>query len=241
MIGAVFALALQTTAASAAAPPAPPPQNAADAIADILAQTPPDEPAVVAAPPRAPMPAQPAPPPKPVAPPPVQPVYIRPAPAPVNQAPAMPLPGAPAAPVAPSAPVRAAAPPPYEPESPGPDRAATYAAGVRSAFEAREARQGPLDGRWTLSDADGRELYMFQFADPGPGRGPVEGAWRDLDHQGGEASGFLAGADRSGQALVLRFEDGQARTVTLTLGADGRWTGRLQADDRSRAVVMTRS
>jgi hypothetical protein len=211
MLAAIFALALQATNAAPAPAPAPAPsRNAADGIGDILAQTPPDEPA----PPPAAAPAPPAPaaaasaPPPPIAPP----VVSAPAPA---------------------------APPEPPPPNPG---VSLYESDVRSTFQAREARQGPLDGRWTLSDADGKGLYMFQFSDPGPGRGPVEGAWRDLGRQGAvDSSGFIARADRSGQGLVLRFEGKPSWVVTLTLGADGRWIGRMQTADQTRPVVMTRS
>ena len=157
-------------------------------------------------------------------------------------APAPPPAAAPAAAPA-SAPPPAIAPPlASAPSSPPDGRASPYESSIRSTFEAREAQQGPLDGRWVLSDAAGKGLYMIQLADPGPGRGPVEGAWRDLGRQGAaNASGFLASADRAGEALVLRFEEGQAWVVTLTLGPDGRWSGRMQAADQSRPVVMTRS
>jgi hypothetical protein len=117
-----------------------------------------------------------------------------------------------------------------------------YESGVRSTFQAREARQGPLDGRWALNDPDGKGLYMIQLADPGPGRGPVEGAWRDLAREGAVgSSGFLTSAERAGQDLVLKFQEDQLCVVTLTLGADGRWTGRLQSAEGTRPVVMTRS
>ena len=135
-----------------------------------------------------------------------------------------------------------ALPPAPIPYAPTPEeQAKIYESGVRSTFEAREARQGPLDGRWVLADAEGKSLYMFQLADPGPGRGSVEGAWRDLARQGAAgASGFLSSADRSGQDLVLRFEEDAPCVVTLAQGADGRWTGVLRAAAASRPVVMTR-
>lgn len=197
MIGAVLALALQAIGAdaAAAASPAGGPDaqttsaqaNAADAIADILANTPPD-----------------------------------------------------AAPPAPMPPAESSPPP-----LPGPtveERAQMYESGVRSSFQARESRQGPLDGRWVLTDADGKSLFMLQLTDPGVGRGPVEGAWRDMERQGAVgASGFLTSADRSGPDLVLKFEEGDACVVTLAQGADGRWTGALRVADHSRPVVMTRS
>ena len=197
MIGAVLALALQAIGADAAAAavqplpaaPAPAPNNAADAIADILAHTP-DEPPMPGTPPARPPVTTPAPPPEPTA----------------------------------------------------EERAQMYESGVRSSFEARESLQGPLDGRWLLADADGKGLYMLQLTDPGTGRGPVEGAWRDLSRQGAVgASGFLTSAEHFGRDLVLKFEEGEACVVTLTLGADGRWTGTLRIVNGNRPVIMTRS
>jgi hypothetical protein len=144
---------------------------------------------------------------------------------------------------APPTPMPPAESPP--PPLPGPtveERAQMYESGVRSSFQARESRQGPLDGRWVLTDADGKSLFMLQLTDPGVGRGPVEGAWRDMERQGAVgASGFLTSADRSGPNLVLKFEEGDACVVTLAQGADGRWTGALRVADHSRPVVMTRS
>jgi len=55
------------------------------------------------------------------------------------------------------------------------------------------------------------------------------------------ASGFLTSADRYGQDLVMKFEEGGPCVVTLMLRADGRWTGSLRIADQSRPVVMTRS
>lgn len=131
---------------------------------------------------------------------------------------------------------------PSSPETSPEQRARMYKSGVRSSFQARQSRQGPLDGRWVLNDPDGKGLYMLQLADPGAGRGPVEGAWRDLGRQGAaDASGFLISADRSGQTLVLTFEEGNSCVVTLMLGADGRWTGALRTANRNQPVVMTRS
>jgi hypothetical protein len=83
---------------------------------------------------------------------------------------------------------------------------------------------------------------MLQLTDPGTGRGPVEGAWRDLSRQGAVgASGFLTSAEHLGRDLVLKFEEGQSCVVTLTEGPDGRWTGALRTGEGNRPVSMTRS
>jgi hypothetical protein len=202
MIGVLFVLALQAADGSQA--PAPAEHNAADAIADILARTPPDGPPAPA------VPAQ-----TPAAPPAAAPSSV--AAAPTGSA-AFPAVSAPA------------------------DRAQRYESSLRASFQAREARQGDLDGRWTLTDVDGKALYIFQLADPGPGRGPVEGAWRDLGRtDGARTSGFIDAAARSGRSLTVNFQDAGPCTVTLTEGADGRWTGQIKVGDKTQAVVMGRA
>ena len=205
---------LLALALQATAPADAPAHNAADSIDDILNRAPSDRP-----PPAPPVPAAAA------------PAVAAPNPTPPPQATTASPPSAPSVPQAPI---------PYQSRyDDGPDR---YASGVRSNFQAREARQGDLDGRWTLSDPDGKGLYVFQFADPGPGRGPVEGAWRDLARQGApNASGFLDAADRTGSALSLSFEETGRLTITLIQGADGRWTGVIHDADRTKPVIMTKS
>jgi hypothetical protein len=122
---------------------------------------------------------------------------------------------------------------------------------VRAAFDAAQARRGALDGRWRLSAGDGRTLYIFQFADPGRTPDPrssspsvpvVEGAWRDPRRAGlPDSSGFLAGVERSGAALTVRFQDADhPRIVTLRPGRGGDWAGTLEGEAPAQAVVMTR-
>jgi hypothetical protein len=138
-----------------------------------------------------------------------------------------------------------AAPSPPAPSAASPPSALYYESGVRTQFQAQEARQGPLDGRWSLDDADGKALFDLQLADPGPGRGPVEGAWRDLGRQGAlDETGFIAGAERVGQTLTLSFSEPpqtEPWTAVLTQGADGRWSGQMRRADQILAVVMTPS
>ncbi|HUO21313.1 MAG TPA: hypothetical protein VMU59_02215 [Caulobacteraceae bacterium] len=216
MIGAVFALALlaaDASPSSAAPAPAPPTtRSTGDLIADILAQTPP------------------------------APVTPKGPPAPT----AAPGPGQPAPPTPPITPPIALQIDPAAASTldtaPGGEPPTRYDQGMRSSFQAREARQGDLDGRWTLTDPDGKALYVFQLADPGRGRGPVEGAWRDLGQAGGPAaSGFIDAADRVGRALTLNFQDAGPCTVTLTQAPDGRWTGQIKTAAATRPVVMARS
>ena len=97
--------------------------------------------------------------------------------------------------------------------------------------------QGPLDGGWTLAAAEGGDLYAFQLADRG--NGVVEGAWRDLRKPGAlSASGFVDQIDRVGGEMTLRL--GPSVVATLQASADGRWTGELAEDGRTRAVTLRR-
>ena len=55
-----------------------------------------------------------------------------------------------------------------------------YEQGVARAERSMDSRMGPLDGRWTVTDREGRALFTLVLTNEGPGL-PVEGAWRD-DH-----------------------------------------------------------
>jgi hypothetical protein len=127
------------------------------------------------------------------------------------------------------------------------------AAAVRSAYAAAQARRGVLDWRWRLADARGRELYVFQFSDPGDIPDPrssspfvpvIEGAWRDPRRDGThQGSGFLDSVRRDGADLVVRFIDhdpDHPQVVTLHPGAEGAWSGAIEGEAPSKAVVMRR-
>lgn len=108
---------------------------------------------------------------------------------------------------------------------------------LRASSASAQGYQGPLDGGWTLSAADG-DLYVLQLVDKG--RGGLEGAWRDLRKGGGlSGSGFIDDARRSGGDITLRFDGGQA-TAVLHGGVDGRWTGQLTEAGQTRAVSLKR-
>ncbi len=114
---------------------------------------------------------------------------------------------------------------------------------LRAAYEAAEARQGPLDGSWRLSGADGDVLFEFVLSDPGGYN--MAGAWRDVRRGGGaDGSGFMGAVYRTADGVVVRFtEAGQSNetVLQLRLTADGRWGGELTEGGAVRSVVLSRS
>lgn len=113
---------------------------------------------------------------------------------------------------------------------------------VLGVFHAAQGKQGPLDGRWRVN-ADGVDVYILQFADPGAGESRVEGAWRNVRRAGGlDASGFVDQVSREGDEVVVRFTDGARRSAEVRLrnAADGRWQGRILWPEGGANVVMTR-
>jgi hypothetical protein len=124
---------------------------------------------------------------------------------------------------------------------------------IAAAAKAAEAMQGPLDGLWRLTDGRGDTLFVFDLADPGgppaplaadPDKPGVEGAWREPGRAGAPgALGLVDQVRRAGARVRLSFVEGaraQPRTVSLTRGRGGRWSGVLSAEGARRRVVMTR-
>ena len=123
---------------------------------------------------------------------------------------------------------------------------------VHSAYIAAEQHQGPLDGHWRLSDGDGAPLFDFQLSDPGaapsakagnPKHPEIEGAWRDLRHEGGGWSGFLLSVRHDGARLQIDFDESDpSQPVQLILRptADGGWTGELTEAGAPRIVFLDR-
>jgi hypothetical protein len=118
-----------------------------------------------------------------------------------------------------------------------------WEARLRSAYEAAEARQGPLDGSWRLTGADGDVLFEMVLSDPGFSN--MTGAWRDLRRGGGaDGSGFMGAVYRTADGVVVRFtESGQPNEIVLQLRptADGRWGGEMTEDGAVRSVVLSRA
>lgn len=96
-----------------------------------------------------------------------------------------------------------------------------YEQGVAQAERSMDSRMGPLDGRWTVTDREGRSLFTLVLSNEGAGL-PVEGAWRD-DH------------GRIGVAASVPQEDGGTVLVL-----DGRCELRLTATARGFDGVILR-
>ena len=106
------------------------------------------------------------------------------------------------------------------------DTETLYDQAVTSAEMRADALAGPLDGRWTVSDAQGRALFGLVISDPGAGR-RVEGGWRG---QGGRG-----GATLDGTALTL---EGYG---VLALERDGEsWRGVLTVEGHRHTVSLSR-
>jgi hypothetical protein len=108
-----------------------------------------------------------------------------------------------------------------------------YDRGVDNAEAAMDARMGPLDGLWTLRDAEGRLILHLALSDQGPDR-PLEGAFRRTGVTGGLA--LIEAATHHAGRLVLTLGDVQ---LELTLAGD-LWHGTWREDGQTRAVRLTR-
>ena len=122
-----------------------------------------------------------------------------------------------------------------------------YESRIRASFAAAEGFQGPLDGGWTLTGADGQGLYALQLVDK---TDRLEGVWRDLRRKGAlNASGLVDDIQRQGGDLVLRFSAEPGKPVTVATlhavdsrgGAEGAWSGDLSESGQSRKVTLRRT
>jgi hypothetical protein len=116
-----------------------------------------------------------------------------------------------------------------------------WEARLHAAYDDAEARQGPLDGRWQLTGADGDPLFVLVLSDPGGGG--IVGAWRDMRRTPRDQdSGFLTAGDRTPEGVDIRFtEPGQPETVLqLRPTADGRWGGEMTESGAVNSVVLSR-
>ena len=121
-----------------------------------------------------------------------------------------------------------------------------YTGTIRGGAAIAQSRQGPLDGGWTVTAADGAALFVLQLADEGLGM--VEGAWRDAagGRPGGvrpDASGFIALASREPGRAVLRFLEPGAATptvISIAPAPDGSWRGEAVRGTAPPAPVVMR-
>ncbi len=112
---------------------------------------------------------------------------------------------------------------------------------MRDSAAAAQALQGPLDGRWTLTDAKGHTLYLLEIADPAQGAAPLTAAWSDPRTR---ALGGVETISRAGDHLRLAFApDPSGGTVRLSLRRlkGGVWSGRAASQGRERPVRLKRS
>lgn len=109
------------------------------------------------------------------------------------------------------------------------DAEVAYDQGIASAEIRADQSAGPLDGRWRLTDANGRLLFDMALRDNGDGS-TVEGAYRDerAAEAGLAMAGDAPGTWRLGEAVL-----------TLERGADG-WRGSLTSNGRSTPVRLVR-
>ena len=185
--------------------------------------------------------------------PPAAPEVVPTAPPPATQAPAAPTPASPPA-DQPTTTTPTTTPPPPDSQAEEPQTAQPpdalgqgkqaqqlWEARVHAAYDDAEARQGPLDGRWQLTGADGDPLFVLVLSDPGGAN--IVGAWRDMRRTPrAQDSGFLTGGARTADGVDVRFtEPGQSETVLqLRPTADGRWGGELTESGAVRSVVLSR-
>lgn len=128
------------------------------------------------------------------------------------------------------------------PDAPPSVRDMAYDTRIKSSFASAEAFQGPLDGAWTLSAADGAGLYELKLVDKG--QGVLEGAWRDLRRPGAlDASGFIDEISRDPGQLTFRFSPGEGAPVTATFkgGYGGAWNGQLEENGQRRTVSLRKA
>lgn len=111
-----------------------------------------------------------------------------------------------------------------------------YESRIIAAQASAQAFQGPLDGAWTLVNAKGVDLYIFQLADKGRAD-PVEGAWREAT--GDETirkRGLIDEVKTDGNTLNLRFAE---RTASLKRRGQA-WRGKLATADGPMTVTLVR-
>lgn len=154
---------------------------------------------------------------------------------------------APLAPVPAAAPAAGEAPrapnlddPVVAPDGPPSSADQSYRNRILSNFQVSQGRQGPYDGRWRVSGSSG-DMFILQLSDPGDGDGQIEGAWSDVRRGGPGHSGLIDSVTHEGDALVLRFSDGDPHhqtEVRLRSPQVGGWLGEVTTPESGRQTIV---
>ena len=138
--------------------------------------------------------------------------------------------------------------PPPEPEAPTTPgayltTAQIYELRVKGSVAAAQNLQGPLDGSWKVSGADGAELYALQIVDKAGGASDLEGAWRDVRRPGSVGStGLIEDLRQDGDQITARFSPrgGQSAMLSLRRVGEEVWSGELYENGAAVAVQAER-
>ena len=118
------------------------------------------------------------------------------------------------------------------------DAEVAYDQGVTQAEQDSDARMGPLDGRWTLRDSQGRDIAYLVLFDAGEDWS-IEGAWMRPGRPG--AAGALAPVEEVSRAAdgSISARLGDLGVLTLTPSVGGQWTSMLSRGDNTTPVALT--
>ncbi|ATC33706.1 hypothetical protein CA606_15940 [Caulobacter vibrioides] len=138
--------------------------------------------------------------------------------------------------------------PPPEPEAPTTPgaymtTAQIYELRVKGSVAAAQNLQGPLDGSWKVTGADGTQLFALQIVDKAGGASELEGAWRDVRRPGSVGStGLIDDLRQDGDLIIARFSPRGGDSAVLTLRRAGYefWSGELYESGSSLAVQAER-
>lgn len=136
-------------------------------------------------------------------------------------------------------------PEPEAPTTPGAylTTAQIYELRVKGSVAAAQNLQGPLDGGWRVTGADGVELYALQIVDKAGGASELEGAWRDVRRPGSVGStGLIDDLRQDGEQITARFSPRGGESAVLTLRPAGYevWAGQLYENGSSVSVQAER-
>ncbi len=138
--------------------------------------------------------------------------------------------------------------PPPEPEAPTTPgayltTAQIYELRVKGSVAAAQNLQGPLDGSWKVTGADGAQLLALQIVDKVGGASELEGAWRDVRRAGSIGStGLIDDLRKDGDQIIARFSPrgGDPAVLTLRPAGEEAWSGVLYENGAAVAVQAER-